>query len=70
MLAEVSWEREKGEWMEAEQGEGRNPGLVWAGKRSQPWWEWLEMGSQPPNECGIPKKPTPPWLQQAVKDEG
>lgn len=45
MLAELSWERRTGERMEAEQGEGRHPRLVWAGKPSQPCREW---GLSPP----------------------
>lgn len=48
VLAELSREREMGEWVGAEQGEGKAPvGLAWAGKPSQPsggnvgnGWEW------------------------------
>lgn len=76
VLAELSWERRTGERMEAEQGEGRHPRLVWAGKPSQPGWEWLGMGSQPPKMLShwalegsvafpgalLPQNPTLPWL--------
>lgn len=46
--AELSWEREMGEWMEAQQGQWRHPGSVWAGKLSQPRWGWAGNGISAP----------------------